>query len=485
MYRALGANPHFKHYAYTLLGATLLGYAALALGWLPPLFDTSVNTLLNFSRATDFGILLGRIAIVISTGIIISQWLALGSNIRKGVENTHLQWRLFWLWTLPLVFAPAIFSRDVYSYIAQGRLVLAGFNPYVEGVSVVPGWFHLGVDPLWATTPTPYGQLWILMEAVITSLTPNSPYWSMVLFRVVSILAVVVMALGILKLAHHFQVSPSLALWLSLTNPLTLFHLIGAAHNDSFMLAFLIWAFYFSIKSKRSFAVLLVICAGLVKPIALLALAVVVLSPDLSFKTKLIRWVLAISVAISLMSVIGIVSSFGLDWIRALSAPGEVLTLLSPSSTLGYLLGLIAETFSLTSIDVVLTTVRFLILGTALVGIAFYLIQTRAQNVVRVGAYTFAIVVIASPVIQPWYVLWALLLIAPIGIRSVLHLRVVVFSTIFLVAYSTIEVEVARDFNLSIGDFVSVLAVFLVMLLTFITSKRVRDLVSDFGPGGR
>jgi hypothetical protein len=185
------------------------------------------------------------------------------------------------------------------------------------------------------------------------------------------------------------------------------------------------------------------------------------------------------------MSVIGIVSSFGLDWIRALSAPGEVLTLLSPSSTLGYLLGLIAETFSLTSIDVVLTTVRFLILGTALVGIAFYLIQTRAQNVVRVGAYTFAIVVIASPVIQPWYVLWALLLIAPIGIRSVLHLRVVVFSTIFLVAYSTIEVEVARDFNLSIGDFVSVLAVFLVMLLTFITSKRVRDLVSDFGPGGR
>ncbi|MGA0856761.1 MAG: polyprenol phosphomannose-dependent alpha 1,6 mannosyltransferase MptB [Candidatus Nanopelagicales bacterium] len=485
MYRVLGANPHIKHYAYTLLGAILLGYAALALGWLPPLFDTSVNTLLNFARGTDVGILLGRIAIVIATGIIISQWLVLGSNIRKGIDNSHLQWRLFWIWTLPLVFAPAIFSRDVYSYIAQGRLVLAGLNPYVDGVSVVPGWFHLGVDPLWATTPTPYGQLWILIEVGVTSLTPDSPYWSMVLFRVLSILAVVSMAIGILKLAHHFQVSSSLALWLSLTNPLTLFHLIGAAHNDSFMLALLIWAFYFSTKSNRSFAVLLVICAGLIKPIALLALVVVVLGPDLSLKQKFTRWLLAISAAIALLSFIGVASSFGLEWIRALSAPGEVLTLLSPSSTFGYLLGLLTETFSIASIDVVLSIVRIAIFGAALVGIAIYLVQTRAQNIVRVGAYTFAIVVIASPVLQPWYVLWVLLLISPIGIRSVLHLRLAVFTTIFLVAYSTIEVEVARDFNLSFGDFVSVLAVFLVMLLTFITSKRVRDLVSDIGAGDR
>lgn len=480
---ALGDKPHFKHYVYASLGSSLLGFAALALGWLPPLFDISVNPFLNFARSSEVGITLGRISIVIAAGILISQWLVLGSNIRKGVENTQLQWHLFFMWIAPLLLAPSIFSRDVYSYIAQGRLVLAGFNPYVDGVSVVPGWFHLGVDPLWATTPTPYGQIWIAVESLVVAMSPESPYWSLVLFRLVSLLAVVVMVLGILKIARHFEVSPSLALWLSLCNPLTIFHLIGAAHNDSLMLAFLIWAFYFAIKKKVPIAILFVIAAALVKPIALLALAVVVLEPQLSISKKIMRWLIAALSALLVMVVLGLISTFGLDWIQALVTPGEVLTLLSPSSTVGYILGLIFETLGIASIETLLAIVRILVFASALVVISIYLLFTKGENIMRVGAYVFALIVIASPVIQPWYVLWVLLLIAPIGIRNVLHLRIVVFSTVFLVAYSTIEVEVARDFNLSAGDFISVFSVLLVMALTFTTSKRVRELVAQYGPG--
>jgi hypothetical protein len=480
---ALGANPHYKHYLFGALGATLLGYASLALGWLPPLFDTNVNPLLGFARNSQAGILLGRIAIVIATGILLSQWLVLGSNIRKGFENARLQWQLFFVWSTPLLFAPAIFSRDVYSYIAQGRLVLAGFNPYSEGVSRVPGWFHLGVDPLWATTPTPYGQIWIGIEALIVFLTPDSPFWSLVLFRIASLLAVILMTFGIMKLAQHFGVSKSLSLWLSLLNPLTLFHLIGAAHNDSLMLASLIWGFYFAVKKRFVVAVIFVFFAALVKPIALLALAVVVLEKELSLIKKFTRWTLALVGTIGAMWLIGYFSSYGLDWIQALVAPSEVLTLLSPSSTLGYALGLIFETLGIASAQGVLMLVRLFALGGAFILIATYLITTRAENIVRVGAYIFALVVLASPVIQPWYVLWVLLLIAPIGIRNVLHLRLVVFATVFLVAYSTIEVEVARDFNLSLGDFIAVSAVVVVMALTFLTSKRVRGLVAHFGPG--
>lgn len=480
---ALGANPHIKHFLYALLGSSLLAYAAVALGWLPPLFDTSIHPLLRFARTSDFGILLGRISIVLATGILISQWLVIGSNVRKGVDNARLQWQLFFLWAFPILLTPAIFSRDVYSYIAQGRLVLAGFNPYTNGVSVVPGWFHLGVDPLWATTPTPYGQIWIAIEAVVVGITPDSPFWSLALFRLASLLAVVVMSLGILKIAQHFEVSSSLALWLSLLNPLTLFHLIGAAHNDSFMLAFLIWAFHFAVKRRFVLAVLFVVLAALIKPIALLALVIVVLEPHLLLRQKVIRWLVAGFSALALLWTVGVLSRFGLDWIQALVAPGEVLTLLSPSSTVGYVVGLILETLGISSIESVLMVVRFTIFGSALSLIALYLLGTKAENLVRVGAYSFALVVIASPVIQPWYVLWVLLLIAPIGIRNILHLRLIVFTTVFLVAYSTIEVEVARDFNLSIGDFISVFSILLVMALTFATSKRTRELVSNFGPG--
>lgn len=480
---ALGANPHIKHFLYALLGSFLLAYAAIALGWLPPLFDTSIHPLLSFARTSDLGILLGRISIVLATGILISQWLVLGSNVRKGIENSRLQWQLFFLWVFPILLTPAIFSRDVYSYIAQGRLVLAGFNPYTNGVSVVPGWFHLGVDPLWATTPTPYGQIWIAIEATVVSITPDSPFWSLVLFRVASLLAVIAMTLGILKLARHFEVSASLAVWLSLLNPLTLFHLIGAAHNDSFMLALLVWAFYFAVQRKFLRAVLFVICASLIKPIALLALAIVVLEPKLQLRQKVTRWLVTALGTVALLWTVGIVSRYGLDWIQALVAPGEVLTLLSPSSTAGYVFGLMFETLGIASIENVLMFVRFTLFGFALAIITFYLCSTKAENIVRVGAYSFALLVIASPVIQPWYVLWVLLLIAPIGIRNVLHLRLIVFTTVFLVAYSTIEVEVARDFNLSAGDFISVFSIILVMALTFASSKRTRDLISHFGPG--
>jgi hypothetical protein len=480
---ALGANPKVKQLSYAAVGAVLLGYASLSLGWLPPLFNTDVNPLLSFSRNSDAGILLGRISIVISTGILISQWLVLGSNIRKGIENQRLLWQLFAIWTAPMLLAPAIFSRDVYSYIAQGRLVLAGFNPYTDGVSIVPGWFHLGVDPMWATTPTPYGPIWIGLEALTVWLTPDSPFWSLVIFRLISLIALIVMAIGIIKIAQHYEVSPSLALWLSLSNPLTLFHLIGAIHNDSLMITLMVWGFYFSIRKKFLFAILFILAASLIKPIALLALPIVMLEPNLRFSEKIRRWAYCGAFTLLALWSIGQISTYGFDWIKALLTPGQVLTLLSPSSTLGYLTGIVAESLGIGTTATFTAISRFVIFALALAIIATYLIQTRAENVVRVGAYVFALIVIASPVIQPWYLLWALALVAPIGIRSVLHLRLIVFSTVFLVAYSTIEVEVARDFNLSAGDFIAVASVIVMMLLTFVSSKVARGLVRDFSAG--
>ena len=40
---------------------------------------------------------------------------------------------------MPLLLTPPLFSRDVYSYVAQGKLMAGGFNPYLTGPSVMGG----------------------------------------------------------------------------------------------------------------------------------------------------------------------------------------------------------------------------------------------------------------------------------------------------------------------------------------------------------
>ena len=42
------------------------------------------------------------------------------------------------LWALPLLLAPPMASRDVYSYACQGHLFANGLNPYEAGVATLP-----------------------------------------------------------------------------------------------------------------------------------------------------------------------------------------------------------------------------------------------------------------------------------------------------------------------------------------------------------
>ena len=53
-------------------------------------------------------------------------------------------------WALPVLVMPPLFSRDVYSYVAQGEMITRGFNPYVHGPNVLgSGPILRLVDPLW------------------------------------------------------------------------------------------------------------------------------------------------------------------------------------------------------------------------------------------------------------------------------------------------------------------------------------------------
>ena len=79
------------------------------------------------------------------------------------------------VWLAPLVLAPPLFSRDVYSYIAQGTILHLGHNPYNTAPAALAG---LGQDhvlsavsPFWRHTTSPYGPLFLGLMSVVVSIT--------------------------------------------------------------------------------------------------------------------------------------------------------------------------------------------------------------------------------------------------------------------------------------------------------------------------
>lgn len=133
-----------------LIGTALIAVGALGVGWLP--LDTVVDSwpLVDTLRDNSPGLILSRLMIFAGVAILLQTWLVTGYDLLSGQRWNA--WRisaLVGMWSVPLLLAPPLFSRDVYSYFGQGRLLLEGYNPYETGVNVLPDWFVYGADPMW------------------------------------------------------------------------------------------------------------------------------------------------------------------------------------------------------------------------------------------------------------------------------------------------------------------------------------------------
>ncbi len=78
-------------------------------------------------------------------------------------------------WIAPLLVSPPLFTRDPFSYLAQGALPLAGFDPYAVGPDAMGGVFTDNVHYFWQDTPAPYGPLFILLAKGVVSPGRHEP----------------------------------------------------------------------------------------------------------------------------------------------------------------------------------------------------------------------------------------------------------------------------------------------------------------------
>jgi alpha-1,6-mannosyltransferase len=92
--------------------------------------------------------------VYLGIALLLTAWFEAIRATRAGSRIHPVQLRQLLLvlvaWAAPILLAPPLFSRDVYSYAAQGQLVSRGLNPYLHGPSVLGrGPFLTLVDPLW------------------------------------------------------------------------------------------------------------------------------------------------------------------------------------------------------------------------------------------------------------------------------------------------------------------------------------------------
>ncbi|MGI5213573.1 polyprenol phosphomannose-dependent alpha 1,6 mannosyltransferase MptB [Plantactinospora sp. CA-290183] len=138
------------------------------------------------------------------------------------------------LWGVPVLLGPPLLSLDAYSYIAQGRMLLAGFDPYLTGPAALGAGPVLdAVAPVWRDTPAPYGPLALAGLRLAAQVGGNNLPGTVYLLRLVAVLAVVATAAVTVRLTEPARRPAALALVAA--NPLVLLHCVGGVHLDALL----------------------------------------------------------------------------------------------------------------------------------------------------------------------------------------------------------------------------------------------------------
>lgn len=351
--------------------------------------------------------------------LLVAAWLALGISLRSSAgPDAKLLRTTMIVWAAPIALGAPIYSRDVYSYAAQGRLANLGLNPYLHGPDHLGGGPYLdAVGHLWTHTHAPYGPFFIWIAAFVTRVTPSLTA-AVYGLRAVELLGVGLLVVFVPRLARVIGVDERVALWLAVLNPIALVHLVGGAHNDAVMLGLLVAGLALAGEGNAVAGLVLCTLAAAVKVPA--GLGVLYVAVDWVAATQGLerqkRAIQAAAISLGTFTLMTGVAGFGWGWIGALGTPGRVHTLLSPVAAIGSVLGDLARAVHPQfSGSVGVTIARFVGAGAAIVVLAVLFSFRHRYGTTRVLAVSLLAVVLLGPVVQPWYLLWAIVLLGAAG----------------------------------------------------------------------
>jgi hypothetical protein len=416
------ASDLLRQFAWSgLAGSVLVALGAFGAGWVSLASGIGTLPVLGTIRSNPGYTLVGKLVVIVGVALLVQAWLRLGHTIRtRRVTNGRLLNRLAIWWGAPLALAPVLFSRDVFSYIAQSRLLPHGLDPYVYGTGVFDSYFTDGADWIWKTSPAPYGPLWMGLSSDVYRVTGAAAVPSLLLFRLLAIVGLVLIAVYLPRLARACGVDEAKAIWIGLLNPLIFLHFVSAAHNDALMLGLLIAGIALAMESKPIPALVLVSLAGAVKAPALLGLPFVGIAwagVSSTFWQRVRAWVASAAIALGVFVLLDLVTGLSFGWLSTLGTPGQVRTWLSPTTALGMTTGNLLDAVGLGyRVDGAVDAWRDIGAALTVAIVAWLVLTGHRRSPARGLGLSLLTMVMLGPVMQTWYLLWGLVVLAGAGL---------------------------------------------------------------------
>ncbi|GAB3284777.1 polyprenol phosphomannose-dependent alpha 1,6 mannosyltransferase MptB [Sinomonas notoginsengisoli] len=406
--------------------ALSMAIGGLGVGWLAS--GSSLIRVPFFIVLRDNPVLVVLSTVLVACGglLLVRAWLRLGQRVGDwSFVRPAVTVRVAALWSAPFMVTFPLLSRDVYAYIGQGRLMAAGIDPYVNGISALNNYHNLGPDSMWTEAPTPYGPLFLWIEQAVVGLSGGSLEASIAMFRIVAAAGVAVCAFAVIGLSRHFGVDASKTLWLTVANPLFVISFIASIHNDALMLGLLLVGLLTAVRGKPVLAVVLVTASIGIKPITLLALPFIGLiwaGKNAGWGRRVACWVGTAAISLALLTVAGALSGFWFGWVPAMATPGSLWIWYAPFGLLSVIAAGITQLAG-GNPDLVASIVKRV--GTV-VGASFavwFIVRGRStrpftEDIFLRMALAFSVVVMTASMIQPWYITWLMALFALVGIKQ-------------------------------------------------------------------
>jgi alpha-1,6-mannosyltransferase len=358
--------------------------------------------------STDLGWLI--LAAAVALALWLAAWWQLVQRARSGRLGNGSLTAAAVGWSVPLLAGPPLLSMDVYSYIAQGRLLDLGRDPYRVGpIALHNAPIVAAVDPLWRRTPSPYGPLALRAQGVAVHLAGSHPVVTIFLLR--ALLLVAVLAVTVLVLRTLPRRERPVAVLLGPLNPVLLVTLFSGAHLDGLMAAGVALGLLAARAGKPRLALFIAgVSVGFKMPAVVLAAALLV--ADLR---PLRGWVRARRAATDLAALgVGVAGASltvpdGLGWLRTLGSPGKVGSGYAPAQLAAHLLhGVLRLAGYAGGWQTELGVMRAsaMLLGALAVG--YLCLTVHRRGVTRTTVLGLLVVVAGAPVFYDWYLVWVL-----------------------------------------------------------------------------
>ena len=362
------------------------------------------------------GLVVSSLMLWLGVAAMLAAWLWLGRRLVDGTgvsERTMVATTGFWL--APLLVSVPLFSRDTYSYLAQGALLRDGFDPYAVGPVENPNSLLDDVSPIWTTTTAPYGPAFILVAKFVTLVVGDNIIAGTILLRLCMLPGLVLLIWAAPRVARHVGADGATALWICVLNPLVIVHLMGGVHNEMLMVGLMMAGIALTLAGRHVGGAALIAVAVAVKATAVLALPFMVwvwmrhLAGGRA-RAFLIASATSIATFVAVFAVLSALAGVGLGWLTALAGSVKIINWLTVPTAVANLTNAIGGLFAPVSFYAVLETAR--LVGIAVVAVALPLLWWRFRHTDREAltgiTWAMVIVVLFVPAALPWYYTWPL-----------------------------------------------------------------------------